>query len=659
MTSTSMNTRQTASRVRLISDDDSISSLFPLKCFSLLLVLLVSVMLSSEGISLGKALLISFAFGFELSLVVRILTALYIARGFNMQQPMSLPGFQYSIFVSGTGVKGISLQITSTTTAADILQMLRRRHLIPKMHRAEHFLVSPSHIRPLVPTDKLIDCDIGSLSQLHLRLRIQAGAPLSTRAVSQTPIKEHKGITCNQCPRILRNKSGWSQHIRHAHPKNNGSLHRSGSPMNVDVDTQDHNDFPLSHSTEPSNHAEGDSRWDAKIIRHPILNGVPCDINGKTLPLGTPPPAPDQDKGGCLNEWSPYRDRLQFETAEFLYKSELSQASLKGLFDLWNTSLRPYGDTAPFESSSDLLDTIDATNDGSIPWQSFGLSYKGGNEVTNSGGVISNPGWKTDTYNCHFRDPEELVKGILANRSLEGSFDVVAYQEFDSPGKRRYKDFFSANWVWDQSEILSANSQNEGATLVPIILGSDKTTVSVATGANEYYPLYMSVGNIHNSARRAHKDGLVLVAFLPIVKGPREWAKDKDFLLFQRQIFHGCLERILASLCSGMETPKVLCYPDGHFRRSIFSIGPYIADYPEQVLVTGIVSGWCPRCYNPFDQLETGDELPRTKHHVELVQDILSSKQLWSSYGIVPGLKVFLVPYSEICRADVFSSALH
>ena len=43
-----------------------------------------------------------------------------------------------------------------------------------------------------------------------------------------------------------------------------------------------------------------------------------------------------------------------------------------------------------------------------------------------------------------------------------------------------------------------------GAMLVPIILGSDKTTVFVATGNNEYYPLYMSIGTVHNNVCRAH-----------------------------------------------------------------------------------------------------------------------------------------------------------
>jgi Plavaka transposase len=53
---------------------------------------------------------------------------------------------------------------------------------------------------------------------------------------------------------------------------------------------------------------------------------------------------------------------------------------------------------------------------------------------------------------------------------------------------------------------------------VPVILGSDKTTVSVATGHSEYWPLYASIGNIHNNVRHAHGSGLVLVAFLAIPK---------------------------------------------------------------------------------------------------------------------------------------------
>jgi hypothetical protein len=53
---------------------------------------------------------------------------------------------------------------------------------------------------------------------------------------------------------------------------------------------------------------------------------------------------------------------------------------------------------------------------------------------------------------------------------------------------------------------------------IPIILGSDKTTVSIATGHSKYWPLYASIGNIHNCAWHVHGSGLALIGFLAIPK---------------------------------------------------------------------------------------------------------------------------------------------
>lgn len=68
-----------------------------------------------------------------------------------------------------------------------------------------------------------------------------------------------------------------------------------------------------------------------------------------------------------------------------------------------------------------------------------------------------------------------------------------------------------------QDEIAK-DSNTLGSTFVPVILGSDKTTVSVATGNNEYYPLYASIGNVHNTVRRAHRDAVAVIGFLAMPK---------------------------------------------------------------------------------------------------------------------------------------------
>lgn len=67
----------------------------------------------------------------------------------------------------------------------------------------------------------------------------------------------------------------------------------------------------------------------------------------------------------------------------------------------------------------------------------------------------------------------------------------------------------------------------------PIILGSDKTTVSVATGHVEYHPLYLSIGNLHNPVRRAHRNAVIPIGFLAIPKGTIPCLFNGIFLIAQ------------------------------------------------------------------------------------------------------------------------------
>jgi hypothetical protein len=75
----------------------------------------------------------------------------------------------------------------------------------------------------------------------------------------------------------------------------------------------------------------------------------------------------------------------------------------------------------------------------------------------------------------------------------------------------------------------------------------------------------------------------------------KEHAGDSDFRNFHCQLFHTSLAQILSSLRPAMSDPEVVKCADGLYRRVVYGLGPYIADYPEQVLISGIVQGWCPR----------------------------------------------------------------
>jgi hypothetical protein len=180
-------------------------------------------------------------------------------------------------------------------------------------------------------------------------------------------------------------------------------------------------------------------------------------------------------------------------------------------------------------------------------------------------------------------------------------------------GSRQF-GFTQFLWYSDSphpQDIISENDDTHGSMIVPFLLGSDKTLASNATGQNEFHPLYFSPGNVKNSIRRAHRDALVPIGFLAIPKsifcssdseyfltessGTRKDGASALFRSFRRQLLHESLKVILTPLKPYMSKPDIVKCPDGHYQRAIYALGPYIADYPEQVLLATIVSGWCTR----------------------------------------------------------------
>ena len=81
------------------------------------------------------------------------------------------------------------------------------------------------------------------------------------------------------------------------------------------------------------------------------------------------------------------------------------------------------------------------------------------------------------------------------------------------------------------------------------------------------------------------------------IQADRKYDKDISFQRFKCQMYHNTIHAILRSLKPGMITPIVCCCPDGHFHWVIYDLAAYIADYPEQVYLAGIVQNWCLKYY--------------------------------------------------------------
>ncbi|KAG2095408.1 hypothetical protein BD769DRAFT_1631555 [Suillus cothurnatus] len=373
-----------------------------------------------------------------------------------------------------------------------------------------------------------------------------------------------------------------------------------------------------------------------------------CDENGNFLNPGTPPPYTAKSP----DDWTPYCNRLEFECADFIYtENQMSAGDINKILYLWGITLAVHHDNLPFADYRDLYNTIDATPLGDVAWENFSLKYNG-NKPTGEC-----PLWMEQSYEVWFQDPHTVAKNMLTNPDFKNGIDYTPYCEFQEKDEQcRYKDFMSADWAWQQADEIAQDPQTHGAAFVPIIIGSNKTTVSVATSQNDYYPLYLSIGNVHNNIWQAHCNALALVGFLAIPKSiKKKNSDDIKYHKFKKQLFHSLLSKIFANLKPGMTTPEVTRCGDGHYWCIIYGlgcdtyIGPYIADYKEQVVLACMVKDWCGRCLAFPSSLDEGG-ISWSREHTDALVDSVDFGILWDEYGIIGEL----VPFTnDFPRADI------
>ncbi|TEB19315.1 hypothetical protein FA13DRAFT_1821107 [Coprinellus micaceus] len=213
-------------------------------------------------------------------------------------------------------------------------------------------------------------------------------------------------------------------------------------------------------------------------------------------------------------------------------------------------------------------------------------------------------------------DAQQVLWEQLRNTDFNGQFNSTPYQQFDSENERVFSNLMSGDWSWrEATKIYENDASTKGAMLVPVVSGLDKTTVSVATGSQD-----------------------------------KRQKKRKDYQRFARQLYHECIAYIFAPLRAGMTTPEIVQCPDGHLRRAVYSIGPVIADYPEQVRLSSIVQGWCPKCLARPENLDDPSAGRRTHEKTDFAIRSYPPTEIWERFGIRDDVVPFTHRYP---RADI------
>lgn len=144
----------------------------------------------------------------------------------------------------------------------------------------------------------------------------------------------------------------------------------------------------------------------------------------------------------------------------------------------------------------------------------------------------------------------------------------------------------------------------DGATIAPVIIATDKTQLTQFSGSKQAYPVYLTIGNLPAGKRRKPTEmGAILLAYLSTDKlaSSTLTAAQKQSKL--QELFHESMRHILEPLIEAGKTGVPMTSADGKTRSVHPILACYVADYPEQCLVTTAKSTTCPKCYTSKDDL--------------------------------------------------------
>jgi hypothetical protein len=131
-----------------------------------------------------------------------------------------------------------------------------------------------------------------------------------------------------------------------------------------------------------------------------------------------------------------------------------------------------------------------------------------------------------------------------------------------------------------------------GATLIPIILASDKTLLGHFCGGKQAWPVYATIGNIAKDVRRKVSSGAsMLVGYLPVTK--LECFKKDSRPKALADLFHLCMGKLVEPLRKPGREGVVVGCSDNFARRGHTVLAAYVADNPEQCLVACVKQNRC------------------------------------------------------------------
>ncbi|KAG1828942.1 hypothetical protein EV424DRAFT_1536175 [Suillus variegatus] len=190
----------------------------------------------------------------------------------------------------------------------------------------------------------------------------------------------------------------------------------------------------------------------------------------------------------------------------------------------------------------------------------------------------------TKTLHVFYQDAIECLQSLLSHPLLVDSFDFIPQKVYESAecAVHIYYGFMTGDCAWELQEHLP-----DGATLLGVVLSSDKAKVSNLSGNHYAHPLLISLANINSDIRgKGSLEAYIPLALLPIAKFIHANQHMRGVL--GDQLFHQCIGIIVEPLKQAVCLGVMMSDPAGFSRYCFMPLVAYVVDTPEELSITCI-----------------------------------------------------------------------
>ncbi|KAI9437471.1 hypothetical protein H4582DRAFT_1815428 [Lactarius indigo] len=385
--------------------------------------------------------------------------------------------------------------------------------------------------------------------------------------------------------------------------------------------------WPLTPPPNPPIRDDSDGNttgsW-AQVIIDSFPHGIP----------GTPMPNPFQGQSDYWSHedvlhtsvWAPFHSQCDWEIALWAKMRGPTLSALTELLQIPEVTDR----LGVLYSSAKELNHIIDTLPGQPPFECKDFTIGG------------------ERLSFYFQNVMQCIQALFGDPEFAHELAFAPERHYSDPEHtcRIYSEMHTGDWWW--AVQTSLESQQPGATLVPLILSSDKTQLTLFRGKAAYL-VYLTIGNIPKAIhRKPSRHAQLLIGYIPTTRleGVANQAARCHALA---NLFHSCMHKLLALVTHYSESGVVMMSGDGIWCRCHPIFAVFVGDYPEQTLVTCTYNGRCPKCTVPLDRLGKYTRSPPRSYDKAIDTFLLADEEVHTFHVACRevGLKPVFHPFWE------------